>query len=217
MRGRERLAPDNVAHLGEHALLPLRRAGEQIERPGQGLGGGLVAGGEEGQQIVDQLLFRHRRPGLGVLRQRQARQQVVAAEARRAAAREDGGDRVAQHRGRPGGGGICPGTTSNRGRAAWPRRSPRRWWRARASEARRICAASRSAPPANMVAEITWKVVSVMSLVDRPHGPRRAGAPARDLVLGGLRHGRHQAGEIGGAEQRRRRAPLPAPARRPRR
>ena len=80
---------DNRVDLGQDALLPLRRAGEQIERPGQRLGGGLVAGGEEGQEIVDELLFRHRRAGLGVLRTRQPGQQVVALQAGGAPARQD--------------------------------------------------------------------------------------------------------------------------------
>ena len=75
-----------------------------------------------------------------------------------------------------------------------------------------MAAASASALPANMVAEMTWNVVSVMSrsmACTAPGGARRQRA---DLVLGRRRHGRHQAGEIGGTEQRRRGAPLPAPA-----
>ena len=80
------------------------------------------------------------------------------------------------------------------------------------SAASRIAVASASALPANMVAEMTRKVVSVMS---RSIGRDRAGrarAPARDLLLGRGRHGRHQAREVGGTEQRRGGAALPAPA-----
>ena len=42
--------------------------------------------------------------------------------------------------------------------------------------------------------------------------PAARSAPARHLVLGRRRHGRHQAREVGGAEERRSGAALPAPA-----
>ena len=79
--------------------------------------------------------------------------------------------------------------------AASPRRCPRRWWPAPCRRTCRMAAASASALPANIVAEMTWNVVSVMSRSIGCTGPSRAAAPARHLVLGRRRHGRHQAGE----------------------
>src|SRR5665648_213928 len=62
----------------QHAGFPFRRARRQIERPGQRHGDSMVAGQQERQKIVDELLVRHRLAGLRVDRAEQPGKEVVA-------------------------------------------------------------------------------------------------------------------------------------------
>ena len=62
--------------LGLDAVAPVRRLRQQIERPGQRVGGGLVAGADEGDDVGAHVLFRQAAPGLRVGGAQQQRQQI---------------------------------------------------------------------------------------------------------------------------------------------
>ena len=215
-------APTTAPISASDALLPLRRAGEEIERPGQRLGGGLVAGGEEGHEIVDELLLRHRLAGLGVLRARQARQQVVALRGpRRAGAPGSPRPPPRNVRAGPAAAELARIPQPCRAGAASPRRCPRRWWRAPCRRRLRIAAASASALPANIVAEMTWKVVSVMSRSIGCDGCRRAASRQRATwssaaaVMVGTRPARSAGRNSGAAVRRCQRQLAPSEVRMP--
>ena len=74
---RHRTRAAHLPHLGADPLLPLRRTGCEIERPGQRLRRRLMAGEQEGQQIVDELVVRHRLAGLRIARGEQPAQEIL--------------------------------------------------------------------------------------------------------------------------------------------
>ena len=177
-----RLAGD-VAHLAPDALLPLGRTGDQIERPGERLGRRLVAGGEEGDEIVDELLVRHRLAGVGIAGGGEPRQQIVASMPAAPPPRQDRAQpRRADALPAPAPARTCPDTRPTAETAAWPAAMSQEMVESALSEALRMAAASASALPANMVAEMTRNVVSVMSRSIGLDGPGRCVAPTLQLV-----------------------------------
>ena len=62
--------------LGAHALPPLLRLREQVERPGDGIGGGFVACGHEGDDVGADLRFADAAAGLRILGFQQQRQNI---------------------------------------------------------------------------------------------------------------------------------------------
>ena len=197
--------PTTASDLGQHALLPLRRAGEQIERPGQRLGGGLVAGGEEGHEVVDELLFRHRLPGLGVLRRASRASRSSPSRPVGTPPRQDAGDGGRAACARPCVGGICPDTTASRETQHRRRDVPgdggeRRIGSLQDGGGLRVGAAGEH----GRGDDVEGGLRSCRGR-SRAMAPGRCRAPARHLILGRGRHGRNQArrGRPGGRVARR--------------
>ena len=78
MVGGDRLLARYGDRLGAQALLPGGGAREEVQRPGQQLGGRLVAGGEERDEIVDELLVGHGLARVGAARLEQAAKDIAA-------------------------------------------------------------------------------------------------------------------------------------------
>ncbi len=132
-----------------------------------------------------------------------------------AAARQDrvhGGAHLAARRQRAA---TCRDARPTSAGRRWPTAISQETQRSIASAASWMARPSASALPANMVAEMTRNVVSVMSRSIAPRRPGGARASAATCTSASCAMAGTSAAMIGGAEQRRGRAPLPAPARRP--
>ncbi len=92
---RDRARPGDGDRFVSHQLLPFWRPRQKIERPCQHLGRCLVPRGEKRQQVVDELLLRHRLAALGMPRREQARQEIVAGLLIFVAAGDEASDRLA--------------------------------------------------------------------------------------------------------------------------
>ena len=79
--------PEHRVELGVQPRFDLGMAREQDPRPGERVGGGLVAGQEQRDHLVAQLPIGHPAAALGVLGVEQHREQVAAVVARRAGGR----------------------------------------------------------------------------------------------------------------------------------
>ncbi len=78
-----------------HPGFPFGALRDEVERPGEGEGGGVVAGHQEGDDVVDEILVGHGLPRLGIGSARQLGEEVVAAGAG-AAGSHQVADRAAQ-------------------------------------------------------------------------------------------------------------------------
>ena len=74
---RERVRVGCIERLGGDARIGIGKLREQEQRPGQRVRGGLVAGADEGHQIVVHHGVGQRRAGLGIARLDQPRHQIV--------------------------------------------------------------------------------------------------------------------------------------------
>ena len=81
MRGGDRTVAGDLLHFRQHARFPLRGLRNQIERPGEREGRGVVSGHQEGDDVVDDVFVRHALAGAGIRSARHPREQVLAADA----------------------------------------------------------------------------------------------------------------------------------------
>ncbi|MPL73778.1 hypothetical protein SDC9_19584 [bioreactor metagenome] len=95
-RERRRFGTEDGLRLGRDAVLPVGGLGEQIERPGERRGRGLVPGEEEDRHLIDHLGCSKARAGHRVGGGHDLRRQIVRRGARRDLGRAGGGEALDQ-------------------------------------------------------------------------------------------------------------------------